>query len=70
MERSGPREDYKALSKLCSSRFLRKIQTQQFCLVFIFRGTIVKNLPRKWSCRPFGCQKLDTIGSFGAIGLR
>lgn len=42
MERSGPREGYKALSKLCSSRFLRKIQTQQFCLVFIFRGTIVK----------------------------
>ena len=42
MERSGPREGYKALSKLCSSRFLRKVQTQQFCLVFIFRGTIVK----------------------------
>ena len=42
MERSGPREGYKALSKLHSSRFLRKIQTQQFCLVFIFRGTIVK----------------------------
>ena len=42
MGRSGPREDYKALSKLCSSRFLRKVQTQQFCLVFIFRGTIVK----------------------------
>jgi len=42
MGRSGSREGYKALSKLCSSRFLRKIQTQQFCLVFIFRGTIVK----------------------------
>ena len=42
MERRGPREDYKALSKLCSSRFLRKVQTQQFCLVFIFRGAIVK----------------------------
>lgn len=42
MEGSGPCEGYKALSKLRSSRFLRKVQTQQFCLVFIFRGTIVK----------------------------
>lgn len=42
MGRSGSREDYKALSKLCSSRFLRKVQTQQFYLVFIFRGAIVK----------------------------
>ena len=42
MECSGPREGYKALSKLHSSRFLRKVQTQQFCLVFIFRGAIIK----------------------------
>lgn len=37
---------------------------------FHLSGHDRKNLPRKWSCRPFGCQKLDTIGSFGAIGLR
>lgn len=42
MERSGSREGYKALSELRSSRFLRRVQTQQFYLVFIFRGAIVK----------------------------
>ena len=42
MEGSGSREGYKALSKPCSSRFLRRVQAQQFCLVFIFRGAIVK----------------------------
>ena len=42
MECSGSREDYKALSKPCSSRFLRRVQAQQFYLVFIFRGAIVK----------------------------
>ena len=42
MEGSGSREGYKALSKPYSSRFLRRLGVQQFCLVFIFRGTTVK----------------------------
>lgn len=69
MEGSGSREDYKALSEHCFSDSRGRSGTQEFCLGFIFRGTIV-NLLRRWSCRPFGCQKLDIIGSFGAIGLR
>lgn len=70
MERSGPREDYKALSKLCSSRFLPRAWGSAILFRFHLSGRDHKNLPRKWSCRPFGCQKLDIVGSFGAIGLR
>ena len=43
MGRSGSREGYKALSKLCSSRFLRRVKAQQFCLVFTFQGTIANS---------------------------
>lgn len=70
MEGSGSREDYKALSKPYSSRFLRRAWGSAILFSFHLPGRDRKNPPRKWSCRPFGCQKLDIVGSFGAIGLR
>lgn len=70
MERSGPREDYKALSKLCSSRFLRRAWGSAILFRFHLSRRDQENLLKKWSCRPFGCQKLAIIGPFGAIGPR